>query len=997
MALTVPSWDDHAQPISTDLGPLPYEDIQYFSHMQTHRPPRAVSGFTNDPEETVRNAVTRQWRNYTTHTSLDVNPTFAASPQSDYGGCVTLPSGQVLHRSVGLNVLHVFRNPETGAPFSVACHEFTYHLEAEQDLTKPWPLEVILPSKQRLREAMFDMTPLDPPGEGETGFPNHTANYTPPMIPISQRIEPERPPPAFEEAHAPLSASITARLDKLTAIPEHRGSGLSSDALAQLAADIRTRAVPGLSFGEIDLPAGHFSYRIPDFSETDSVPDLKFAKFAWDPRIFSPAVRKKDDLNFLGLHKQGQLTTLFIQTAPFQLPLRTSLAMPSKQRNKRDTEEVRDSLEFVLAPLVEEIMRMPISGTNTHRRLATQAREVQVAFGAFAKKMEEKQQRDEHFETEMLTRLSEDVLTDQMDSQTHVSRLTTPALSGRRGPLVTRDEWSSSSAPLPSATDSSFDPDYYSLPPPTTRLGIERGGSLSPITECDLDSEISIPLANIAGPAFFSSGSPGYARIPEGPSYFNTLEFERQRRQLNNWIRFGKSHLDEHSRQEDEVASYPLQHALDTLHGALREFIDYPAMAAGNFRTLQLFSPLPMGDPSSVTADLISDSPDPTQSPTSLDFSLPNNESSTATTENFPASSNNVDDAAATGTKRKESGQNTESQSAERPQKRHRKFDGDLLRRRVTETNALKATHILEVDVIRKLAGVRLATLEGARIIESIGWHRYDISPVREIARRNMFPAANFSSAAYRQEYLPDGYIMHPYLYDLEAAKMHTLWDVLRYNGRDKLADLLFDILSIRLRDEYTVSQVLNAQGLELAYPETQNQYHILLGVPPYQHSFGPAEFDIDSDSEASAFEGMDLGYPDDEYEGSISVDGFPDDIYDRDFREDSISVEDTSEIMFAQPREYDEDISYNYSTDEASSEYMEADSDADSNTPLLFRVDSGNQGPGLYLRDIDDGSSHDSPVDDGHIAASQSRFDWSVPFNSVRRVFINLAQISTT
>ncbi|KAJ7173090.1 hypothetical protein C8R43DRAFT_944125 [Mycena crocata] len=987
MALTVPSWDDHARTTTPEFGPLPYEDVQYFSHMQTNHPPRAISGFTDDPEETVRMAVARQWQNYTTHTSLDVNPTFAASPQSEYGGSVTLPSGQVLHRSSALNVL--------------PCHEFVYHLESEQDTSKPWPLEVILPSKQRLREAMLDMTPLDPPGEDETGFPNHTVNYTPPMIPISQRIAPERlqSSRASEDIRTPISATVAARLDELTTVPEHHGSGLSSDALAQLAADIQARAIPGLSFGEMDLQAGFFSYRVPDFSETDSVPDL--ADASYEPPTFhfdnGPAYAALPIPEICGIclgptHGQnacpqdGRLElpgtaqaratyNAFHPDSPLPTPALNEFgrAQQAAEQDQQDTEEVRDALEFVLAPLIKEIMGLPTSGSNTHGRLATQAREVQAAFGAFAEKMEEKEQRDERFETEMLTRLSEGVLIDQTDSQTHVSRLITPALSGRRGPLVTRDDWSSSSAPSPSTTDSSFDPDYYSLPPPTVRLGVERGGSLSPITEwvlehpdpteppasstipsitddSDLDSEVSIPLANTAGPVFFSSGSPGYARIPEGPSYFNTFEFERQRRQLNNWIRFGKSHLDEHSRQEDEVASYPLQHALDTLHGAC---------ATGNFRTLQLFSPLPVGDPSSVTADIISDSPDPTQSSTSLDFSLPNNESfeRTATTKTFPASSDNVDDAAATGTKRKESGQNTESQSAERPQKRH-------------------PTHILEVDVIRKLAGVRLATLEGARIIESIGWHRYDISP----------------------EYLPDGYITHPYLYDLEAAKMHTLWDVLRYNGRDKLADLLFDILSIRLRDEYTVSQVLNAQGLELAYPETQNQYHTLLGVPPYQHSFGPAEFDIDSDSDASAFEGMDLGYPDDEYEGSISVDGFPDGIYDRDLREDSISVEDTSEIMFAQPREYDEDThSYNYFSDETSSEYMEADSDADSNTPLLFRVDSGNQRPGLYLRDIDDGSSHDSPVDDGHIAASQSRFDWSVPFNSVRRVFISLVQISTT
>ncbi|KAJ7139961.1 hypothetical protein C8R43DRAFT_1131704 [Mycena crocata] len=1006
MALSVPSLDEHAPPILPNLVNAPYEDVQYFSHMQTNFPPRAISGFSDDPEETVRHAVARQWRNYTQKHPLEVNPTFAAAPQSDYGGSVTLPSGQVLHRSTGLNVLRVFRNPETGVPFSIACHEFTYHLEAEQDPTKPWALEVILPSKDR-----------------ETGFPNHTTNYIPPMVPIDQRLAPERYHPGPDDVRIPIrSVSDAARLDELTDVPEHRGSrGLSSEALAQLAADIQSRAAPSLTFGGIDGHAGYFSYAVPDFSETDSVPDLVDAPYgpltfhydngsSYDPELIpevcGTCMGPKHDNRGCPYEgrpqrpgaEQARVTyNAFFPNNRIPTPFTTipedrRIEQEAAERARQDTDEIRDTLELVLVPLMDEIMGLPTTGTEVYGELASQARSVQIAFGGFADRMEELHAREERLAAETITRVSREVLIDQDDEQelapTYASRVATPALSGRRGPLVTRDVWSSSSAP--STADSSFDSSQFSPPPTGILSAVDERGSFSPTTEWALessqptepprsstipspfpsisdghddDSERSIPLADIiplsrvSGPLFFASGSPAYQHLPEGPDYYNTEKYARQRRELDGWLQFRNTHLDDHSRQEDEVASYPLQHVLNTIHGELREFIDYPTMAGANFCGLQTLSPLSMGDPhaSSVTADLISDFPDPTQSPTSLDFSLPSNESHERSTANTPSSDpvlESPNEATSSGSKRKDHADKVDSSSGERPCKR-------------------LPTHILEPKTIKLFAGSRLGLLEGGRIIESIVWHRYGVST----------------------EFFPDGFITHPLLDDLEAAKLHTLWDVLRFQGRHQLAELLFDLLTIRLRDEY----VLNARGLELAYPETQNQYHNLLGVPAYQHSYGPAEFDVDSDSEASGFEGMDLGYPEDEYEGSISVDGYPDSVYDRDLRDDSISVEDTSEIMFAQPPYYD-DISYDGSSlSEDASDFMDAASNTNNSSPEIFHVDASTQGTGLYLHDITDGDSHDGDDDDGHIAASQPSFDWSVPVNSVRRALTNPSQISTT
>jgi hypothetical protein len=58
---------------------------------------------------------------------------------------------------------------------------------------------------------------------------------------------------------------------------------------------------------------------------------------------------------------------------------------------------------------------------------------------------------------------------------------------------------------------------------------------------------------------------------------------------------------------------------------------------------------------------------------------------------------------------------------------------------------------------------------------------------------------------------------------------MYTVLDVLQRNGRFRLANNLHNLLSIRLRDDYAVSQLLNARFLDANYPEFGEDYRELL------------------------------------------------------------------------------------------------------------------------------------------------------------------------
>jgi hypothetical protein len=199
--------------------------------------------------------------------------------------------------------------------------------------------------------------------------------------------------------------------------------------------------------------------------------------------------------------------------------------------------------------------------------------------------------------------------------------------------------------------------------------------------------------------------------------------------------------------------------------------------------------------------------------------------------------------------------------------KRFRKFNSEALRMRVTKISAFKATRLANEEVIRIFAGVRLAILEGMGRIEGMVWTHYDVSEVcahyRDIAR---LCSQERTMVAY-QEHFPSLYFRHPLLFDSEAARAHTLWSVLHHNCRYDLANLLFDVLTIRFRDEYALSHLLNVEVLTSRY--AQARYWELL---PYSEAAiaatacDMANVDSTSGSELSRTSDLSsLQYPDSE------------------------------------------------------------------------------------------------------------------------------------
>jgi hypothetical protein len=84
----------------------------------------------------------------------------------------------------------------------------------------------------------------------------------------------------------------------------------------------------------------------------------------------------------------------------------------------------------------------------------------------------------------------------------------------------------------------------------------------------------------------------------------------------------------------------------------------------------------------------------------------------------------------------------------------------------------------------------------------------------------------------HRQRSFPVRAIDHLFLFELEVAKIQTLWHILQRNGRERLAGVLYDILAVHFRKDYAVSHLFSAAFLEERYPELESNYWELLQEP---------------------------------------------------------------------------------------------------------------------------------------------------------------------
>ncbi|KAJ7740341.1 hypothetical protein B0H16DRAFT_1464910 [Mycena metata] len=301
---------------------------------------------------------------------------------------------------------------------------------------------------------------------------------------------------------------------------------------------------------------------------------------------------------------------------------------------------------------------------------------------------------------------------------------------------------------------------------------------------------------------------------------------------LIEWAEEGAEQRRTTNHYEEEMVCDPGRQALDILHGSLARFVDYTAMAAEGIKVMQPSSPL-----TNISISSDSDSgPDPTQTATSLDYSL-----LTDSPTLVHRSNTEVDVAPAGGVVVVAS--NIIATGFDiAPMHSEGDDGGSSLRGR------RKKFWLTDSRIIKLFRSVRLGFLETICRVEEMMMYCFE---VREVRGPFSLPAKRRAYAYFRgyKHSFPAFFTHHPLLHDIEAAKMQVLTHLLQRQGCEGPATLLYEILGVRLRDEYTISHLLNAGFLDANFPEETSHYWELMGNPRL-HPHETQESDPESDSD---------------------------------------------------------------------------------------------------------------------------------------------------
>ncbi|KAJ7714997.1 hypothetical protein B0H16DRAFT_1742328 [Mycena metata] len=362
------------------------EAFQYLSRQRYSDPPIPVVSISPvGPVETVADAVARQWQKVADNQLIDIDPTFSAAPQSEYYGSVVLPDGQVLHRSSAQNVFRVFRDRKSGLPYTISCREFTFHLAAPRDPQRAWQLELVYPNDTRIRNVMTTMTPLQPPGGEDLGFPVHATQQVPPMVSMVERLRlPVNPSGRADTDTAPLLAAPPSIMNPNAKMavdirrPPSEAVAVEGDVFrsaTQLGPSIKQQVLPVRSEAT-DRQDMQASPVTPNGSRSDpeSLPDLE----SWSDADSA-------DMGVCGLCFEAQHQST-MDCPLFGTKTRTSVdASSNVLEDLRGAEEpfsmeMRRVLDVALGPTLKERLSMPLSAALSYQALATTARKARKAF-----------------------------------------------------------------------------------------------------------------------------------------------------------------------------------------------------------------------------------------------------------------------------------------------------------------------------------------------------------------------------------------------------------------------------------------------------------------------------------------------------------------------------------------------------------------------------------------------------------------------------------------
>ncbi|KAJ6606674.1 hypothetical protein DFH09DRAFT_1067426 [Mycena vulgaris] len=698
-----------------------YENIQYLSRDHFHYPgPPDTELGSDTPDEAIQRAVKGQWDNY-----IQKKP-------------LTRSDGKTVHDIVNLNSVQILYNRMDERPCTLTGHLYSHLVQTPSSATTIWPLEVPYPSDERIKEVMNQFTPLDQhndcdnPTDPVAAEPPRAADVQIPSPVESMVDSPPTLPVIFEQKLSPHCGycrraphpSVSCR--PATPYPGH--SVRPVDTILRHTENI----LPELEEGEVN----DTSHAIERTDSPDSLPSLV-------------SISSRNHNNIPLEYRSGKPCTACngpphqcINDCPaWYLPHREppdsafEVDKSSTASNSVETTPKTEQLQLNPAPFDESQIPMPsirvprsdlviqnlrqLLGVDptapehlAKMRDLARATELQAheAWELFSRN----DASGENLEAFNLTlgigiaASSEqsvsfsNAATDRPSSPGIAPEIRAPLI----GPALLDDE------DLNTPSFGSLDVQYSDGSAFSTTFSTE------PETERSDDDSTSTDTNKFLATVAETTGFPPIFQNFDGAN--QTMGAE-----LFHWVERQMERVEFTRCWNSDFGAEPWQNARALAFGTLHHLLDHTRMVTNNLHELghevsaytALYGTLPSND--SRSANTVSDTtPDPTQSTTALDFSLP---SASQQVPSPPPSldervdSNGPPDDANTGRGKKRKPGRSGASTAEQPRKRFRKFLGDSLRRAAIHQAAFKATHLTKPGVLGRLAFIRRNLLEGAQ------------------------------------------------------------------------------------------------------------------------------------------------------------------------------------------------------------------------------------------------------------------------------------------
>ncbi|KAF8207423.1 hypothetical protein K438DRAFT_2013380 [Mycena galopus ATCC 62051] len=643
----------------------------------------------------VAEAVVGAWQRQDRNELMALSPTFSSLPQAVYYGRTILPGRQVLHRSTLMNTFCVFQGVETGTPVMMTGHKFTFHLACPEEPQALWSLEVPYPTDAQMRDVMRRFMPPMVSDAVALTWIICVLTWGSQGMQVQKTLCPHQ-----------LNTANLAKLPRGLAMPTPRGLMGSGQEVRQIIVNLEEqlyrRASKELQLGN-DYFITHLAEETEDLSmmDTDSrMPDLVSVSSG------NEGSNASIDIGFCDLCLAPQHESELVCPLFGAIDAKGSLSRAVLTNKTLDNEgELGVSAVFnkrlgeyevlgVRVP-VEIMCPAPEGSATLSGDVAFQAL-VDAVVGA-----------REAFATDSFHFACPPVFkTPAVLSDLKIDTATTVVLFSAVAQLA-------GLPPRRIILQPSGKTGTQSQRNKLKRQHPETGAAVLEGAWGWLSSYLPSCTSNSADPSSTSSESnSGFSCTSRYEFYHN--DNSKLHNSFSFWVREGNEHQHDHRHFENEMGVEPLHQVLQALHGPLRFFVGYLAMAGQD------------ADSNPGTEPTCDVPLSPSAALTSLDHSLPSSvEHMTITPANLAYSNGEWEEITVEplgmGTRKRkhpdgeEGGLNQQGRC-----KKTLKFHGDSLRRIVIKWEARKATGMADEHAIQLMVGVRLAVLEALRHIEDM-------------------------------------------------------------------------------------------------------------------------------------------------------------------------------------------------------------------------------------------------------------------------------------